>query len=62
MVGHSPVKVTEKVELYNLAEDISEKHDLAAAQPDKVNELRARLNEFTKGAAEPIRMRRGGKR
>ncbi len=37
-----------KMELYNLAEDISEKHNLAAAQPERVKEMRARLDELTK--------------
>ncbi len=40
----------EKVELYNLADDISEKHNLAATHPDKVKELRARLDGFMKDA------------
>ncbi len=39
-----------KMELYNLAEDISEKNDLAATQPQRVKELRARLDELTKDA------------
>ncbi len=36
------------VELYNLKEDIGEQHDLAAQMPDKVNELRDRLNAWRK--------------
>jgi len=39
-----------KMELYNLAKDISEKHDLAAAQPERVKEMRAQLDELTKDA------------
>jgi arylsulfatase A-like enzyme len=42
-----------KVELYNLAQDIAEKNNLAANQPEKVKELRARLNAFLKDAVEP---------
>ena len=60
--GGKTVKVTGKVELYHLADDIAEKHNLAAAQSEKVKELRARLDEYIKGAAGPIRLKRGGKR
>ena len=42
-----------KVELFNLAQDLSEKHDLAAENPDKVKELRARYDTFAKQAAKP---------
>lgn len=42
-----------KVELYNLADDISETKDLAATHPDKVKELRTRLDAFLKGAVPP---------
>lgn len=42
-----------KVELYNLAGDISERINLAASHPGKVKELRARLNTFLSNAAEP---------
>jgi arylsulfatase A-like enzyme len=43
------------MELYNIAEDLSEKNDLAAAQPDKVRELRAKLETWRKdvGAIMP---------
>jgi len=54
-----------KVELYNLAADIAETKNLAASQPEKVKELRARLNAFMKNAAEPGELApgaRGGKR
>lgn len=37
-----------RYELYNLAEDISEKTDLAAQMPDKVTELDALLEDFLK--------------
>jgi len=46
-------KSSGNVELYNLAQDIGEKQNLAVAQPEKVKELRARLNAFLKGAVEP---------
>ncbi len=39
-----------KMALYNLAKDISEKHDLAATEPDRVKEMRTRLDELTKDA------------
>ena len=42
-----------RVELYNLARDVAEKNNLAATQPEKVKELRARLNVFLQGAVEP---------
>lgn len=38
------------VELYNLADDLGEQHDLAAANPEKVKELRARLDDWMKSA------------
>jgi arylsulfatase A-like enzyme len=38
------------MELYNLADDISEKHNLAASQPEKLKEMRARLDDLTKDA------------
>jgi arylsulfatase A-like enzyme len=46
-----------RVELYNLRDDISEQHDLAAQRPDKVVELRTRLHAWRKevGAQEPTR-------
>ena len=42
-----------KVELYNLATDISEKQNLAATNPEKVKELRARLNALLKDSVVP---------
>lgn len=42
-----------KVELYNLKDDIGEKKNLAASQPEKVKELRAALNALLKGAVPP---------
>ena len=44
---------TGKVELYNLAEDIGESRNLAAAQPEKVKEMRTRLEAFLKDAVPP---------
>ena len=41
------------VELFNLAQDLSEKHDLAAAQPEKVKDLRAHYDALAKQAAKP---------
>ena len=41
------------VELFNLAQDLSEKHNLAAAEPEKVKELRARYDALAKQAAKP---------
>ncbi|HVX61668.1 MAG TPA: sulfatase-like hydrolase/transferase [Pirellulales bacterium] len=35
-----------RVELYNVREDIGEQHDLAAAMPEKVDQLRARLHAW----------------
>jgi arylsulfatase A-like enzyme len=42
-----------KVELFNLAQDLSEKHDLSAEQPEKVKDLRARYDAYAKEAAKP---------
>jgi arylsulfatase A-like enzyme len=36
----------DRVELYNLRDDIGEQHDLAAKMPDKVSELRAQLRAW----------------
>ncbi len=47
------LKARGNVELYNLADDISEKTNLAASNPEKVKELRARLDVFLKGAVPP---------
>jgi arylsulfatase A-like enzyme len=42
-----------KPELYNLADDVSESKNLAAARPEKVKELRALLDAQLKNAAPP---------
>ncbi len=41
------------VELFNLAEDPSEKENLAAKHPDKVRQLRSRYEEFARQAVPP---------
>lgn len=40
-------------QLYNLAEDIGETHDLAAEKPEKLKELRARYDAMMKTAVQP---------
>ena len=39
---------TDRYELYNLADDPGERHNLAAAQPDRVKKLAARIDWFLK--------------
>jgi arylsulfatase A-like enzyme len=39
-----------RFELYNLADDISEKNNLAESKPEKVAEMRTRLEQMVKGA------------
>ncbi|MGL2987093.1 sulfatase [Flavobacterium sp. RSSA_27] len=39
---------TDKVELYNVKEDVSEKNDLAASMPEKKTEMLAQLNQWKK--------------
>ncbi|MBX7169073.1 MAG: sulfatase [Pirellulales bacterium] len=41
----------QRTELYNLAEDEAEQHDLAGAQPQRAAELRARLSAWREGVA-----------
>jgi arylsulfatase A-like enzyme len=41
------------VELFNLADDLSETKNLAAEHPDKVRDLRARLDRYAKEAVPP---------
>jgi arylsulfatase A-like enzyme len=41
------------VELYHLAEDVGEANNLAASKPEKVSELRSRLDSLLKGAVAP---------
>lgn len=54
--GGGETSTGEKVELYNLADDISERKDLSASQPEKVKELKQRLTEFMKDAVAPGEM------
>ncbi len=49
----APESMAEKVELYNLATDIGEANNLAISAPDKVQELRQRLNSFIRDAVKP---------
>src|SRR5678815_3320113 len=42
------------VDLYNLAEDPYEKNNVAAAHPDKVAAMQARLEALGKEAAKPL--------
>ncbi|HEY0698147.1 MAG TPA: arylsulfatase, partial [Micromonospora sp.] len=44
----------QKIELFNLADDKSEKADLAAQNPDKVKELQARITELAGEMAPPL--------
>ena len=44
---------TPHIELFNLADDISEQRNLADKHPEKVKELRARLDAFAKQAVPP---------
>ena len=50
----APAPLSDIVELYNLADDISETNDLAAAQPERVKAMRARLDGMLKGAAPSL--------
>jgi len=45
---------TGKRELYNLKDDLGEKHDLAAAQPDKLKELHEKLLAWRKQIGAPM--------
>jgi arylsulfatase A-like enzyme len=46
-------QASETVELFNLRQDPNEKINLAESMPDKVGELRRRLDEFAKQAVPP---------
>jgi arylsulfatase A-like enzyme len=46
------------VEVYNIAQDPSEKNKVAAQNPAKVAELQARANELAAGMAKPILLER----
>jgi arylsulfatase A-like enzyme len=43
----------ETIELFNLADDLGEKNNLASANPERVRELRARYDELARQAAPP---------
>jgi len=43
-----------KLELYNLAEDLSERNDLATKMPDKTRELHEKLKAWRRAAGAPI--------
>ncbi len=47
-----------RMELYNLADDISETNDLATKHPEKVKELHARYVEFLRDAVPPAKTSR----
>jgi len=42
------------IELYNIAQDPSEKNNVAAENPDKVAELQKRIEELAKASAKPL--------
>ncbi|MES2792952.1 MAG: arylsulfatase [Planctomycetota bacterium] len=46
-------RATANIELFNLAEDPSEKHNLATDNPEKVKDLQGRLAAFAKEAVPP---------
>jgi arylsulfatase A-like enzyme len=52
-VDNTGQKAAELVELFNLARDPSEKTNLAAAEPERVRELRARLADYAGQAVAP---------
>jgi arylsulfatase A-like enzyme len=45
--------VTGRVELFDLATDIAEEHDLAAKEPERVKQLRSQLDALLAGAVTP---------
>ena len=47
------VKARDQIELFNLADDLSEKKNLANSNPQKVKELRARYNVYAAEAVQP---------
>ena len=44
----------EAIELYNLAQDPSEKTNVAAANPERVNALKKRASDLAATAAKPL--------
>ncbi len=51
--GKPDRKETERVELYHLANDLGESKNLAAAQPERVKAMRARLESLLQDAVTP---------
>lgn len=55
-----------KTELYDLSDDIGERHDLAKSKPEQVSELDGLLREWESGLIEPqflgLRQAKGGKK
>ena len=51
--NNAPNRSNQKAELFNIAQDPNEKTDLAEMLPDKVKELRARLDYYAKQAVPP---------
>jgi arylsulfatase A-like enzyme len=45
----------DKFELFNLADDPSEEHDLSDAHPEKLEELKSRLEKYTDEAVTPFK-------
>jgi hypothetical protein len=45
---------SDRHELYNLADDPGERRDLASAQPDRVKQLAARLDQFLKDTSAVV--------
>ncbi len=52
--GRGKAQPVSAAKLYNLAQDIHEDKDLAAAMPDKVKELQALWNEWNKSNVKPL--------
>ena len=50
------------IELYNVVDDIREQHNLAAAQPERVQVMLVRLNELTANPANPEHFKETSKR
>ena len=53
MAGRSGNYAKESIELFQLSADPYETTNLAETQPEKVKELRARLDEFAQQAVQP---------
>jgi arylsulfatase A-like enzyme len=51
--GKNAKKAEPKIELFNLADDLSEKNNLADSNPEKVKELRACYDEYANAALPP---------